>query len=100
MKRLYIITGACGHLGNTIVKKLCDKNANVRCLVMPDEDLTALRGLSVEIIKGDVTVSASLCKLFSGINSYEVIVIHAAGIVSIKTKKDILFSNEFIGYNS
>ena len=38
MKNIYIVTGANGFLGNNIVRKLIEKHAEVRALVLPNEE--------------------------------------------------------------
>jgi|GEM_PF-3495530 len=48
------VTGATGHLGNVLVRKLVGMGENVRALVAPFEDTKPLEGLNVEIFKGDV----------------------------------------------
>lgn len=81
MKRLYIITGAKGHLAGTIIKQLKSTDCRIRGLILPGEE-----GTDDEIItyhKGDVTSADSLDAVFSHTGGYEVIVIHAAGIISI-----------------
>lgn len=88
MKRLYIVTGAYGHLGNTIVRELCSRGETVRCFVMPDDSLNPLEGLAFEMIKGDVCAMKDLDRLFFETEKFETIVIHTAGIVSIATKFD------------
>ena len=37
MKRLYIITGAAGHLASTIIKYLRDTDCLIRGLILPSE---------------------------------------------------------------
>lgn len=88
MKRMYIVTGAAGHLGNTIVRDLCNQGEIVRCLVMPEDTCPALEGLKLEIVTGDVCSLSELEALFANTKQYETIVIHTAGIVSIATKYD------------
>lgn len=86
MARVFIVTGASGHLGNTIVKKLCDQGETVRCLVMPGDHSPALAGLPVESVGGDVCDLPSLDQLFSGLAGRDIYVIHTAGIVSIASR--------------
>lgn len=88
MTRLYIVTGAAGHLGNTIVRDLCSMGERVRCFVMTDDASPALAGLNVEIVYGDICQLNGLDPLFCDAEKFETIVIHAAGIVSIATKFD------------
>ena len=51
MKELYIVTGANGFLGNNVVRKLLEKNVEVRCLVLPEDNGKALEGLNVVSIE-------------------------------------------------
>lgn len=88
MTRLYIVTGAAGHLGNTIVRDLCRMGETVRCFVMPEDKSPALDGLNVETVRGDICQLSGLDPLFIDVEKFETIVIHAAGIVSIATKFD------------
>lgn len=86
MDRVFIVTGACGHLGNNIIRKLIEKGEKVRGLILPKENILALKGLDIEIQKGNVCDIASLETLFTFDKVYEIIVIHTAGIVSISSK--------------
>lgn len=81
MKRLYVITGASGHLGGTLIRTLRDQNCQVRGLLLPGEE--AVAGDNVRYVYGDVTRPQSLEPLFEGIEPQETIVIHTAGIVDI-----------------
>lgn len=86
MKRLYIITGAKGHLGSTIVRYLRRGNDQIRGLILPDE-IYANDG-KLTYYKGDVTCPETLEPLFAGAEDMETIVIHTAGIVSISGRPD------------
>lgn len=86
MKKLYIVTGAMGHLGNNIVRKLLDRGEIVRCLALKNDNCEALDGLDVQIFRGDICDISSLRDIFSTPSGYDVYVIHAAGIVTIATK--------------
>lgn len=76
---MIVITGAAGHLGNVLVRKLVNQNKKVRALILPGEDITSLEGLEVEKVEGDVRVPDSLRRAFKGAE----IVYHCAGIISI-----------------
>lgn len=84
MKKLYIITGAKGHLASTIIKYLREEDCEIRGLVLPRE--YAVSDERVTYYDGDVTDVASLQEIFSDIEDKETIVIHAAGIISIAEK--------------
>lgn len=87
MSRIYLVTGACGHLGNTIVRMLVDRGERVRGFVLPQEDARMFEDIPVELVRGDVRDKKSLEALFQGLKGEEeVYVIHTAGIVSITEK--------------
>lgn len=81
MKRLYIITGAKGHLASTIIRYLRNEDCHIRGLILPTEEGEDDRQLTY--YKGDITIPETLEHVFSDTECNEVIVIHAAGIVSI-----------------
>ncbi len=81
MKRLYLITGACGHLGSTLVRTLARRGAMVRGLILPWETPAAYP--TVTYVKGDVCDLESLRMLFVNTKGYQLYVIHTAGIVDI-----------------
>ena len=81
MKRTYIITGAAGHLASTIIKYLRDADCQIRGLILPSERGEDDR--QITYYRGDITKIESLEEIFSGLDGAEVVVIHAAGIISI-----------------
>jgi dihydroflavonol-4-reductase len=85
---LFLVTGACGHLGSQIVKQLVLRGERVRVLKLPGENDSLLSGLKVESVLGDVRDVDSLRPFFSAKQEDEVNVIHAAGIVTIAAKVD------------
>lgn len=84
MRPVYIVTGANGHLGNTIIRQLKKRGEEVRGLILPTE--TAENQPGVTYYKGDVRDPAGLEPLFAGVQGQETIVIHTAGIVDISEK--------------
>ena len=74
---LAVVTGASGHVGANLVRELLAQKRKVRCLVR--EDTQALKGLKVEMIKGDVRDPESLMKLLKGAET----VFHCAAKISI-----------------
>lgn len=74
-----LVTGAAGHLGNVLVRELLEHGYEVRAMVLPNEDVSALVGLDVEIKLGNVLDPASLERVLKGIDY----VFHMAGIVCI-----------------
>jgi dihydroflavonol-4-reductase len=83
MQRLNVVTGAFGHLGNTVVKMLLDKGERVRCLALPGENTSSLSGTDIELIIGDVRNKASLRPLFYTDEPCRIVVYHIAGIVTV-----------------
>lgn len=86
MKRIYIVTGANGFLGNNVVRQLAGRPCEIRALVLPGESTEALKGLNCRIYEGDVTDKQSLRDLFAVEAEADIFVIHCAGMVYIKTK--------------
>lgn len=82
MSDMIVVTGATGHVGNVLLRRLVDEGATgLRALVRPGRSLAALAGLDVEPVEGDVLDHDSLLRAFRGAE----VVYHAAGIVSIQS---------------
>ena len=82
MKRVYIITGANGHLGGTLVRALQGLPVEVRGLILPGE--AAVDRGNVRYYRGDVCQPDTLRPLFEDLEEGAAIrVIHTAGIVDI-----------------
>jgi len=84
---IYIVTGAAGHLGRTIVKKLNEQNETVYALCLPNEKHLP-KGSNITVFYGDVRDTNSLITMFETCIDRPRIVIHCAGIVSISSKFD------------
>lgn len=94
MKKIYIVTGANGFLGNNIIRKLeQDDNNEIRAFVLNGESIKSLEKLKCKIYYGDVTKKETLLPLFENIDGKEVFVIHCAAVVYIKTKYNPLVYN-------
>ena len=64
MKKLYVVTGANGHLGSTIRRKLIQSGEKVRGLILPAE--SPFFPEEAEYVKGDVTDGEPvLCRVHS-----------------------------------
>jgi dihydroflavonol-4-reductase len=88
MSRQYLVTGAIGHLGNTVIRMLLENRSRVRALVHPDDDIEALAGLPIELSYGDVCHKDSMKDFFQVEDPRQTIVIHAAEVISISDKRD------------
>jgi dihydroflavonol-4-reductase len=84
---MWLVTGATGHIGNVLVRKLIERGEKVRALILPGESVESISGLEVEAVEGDVLNMDSLFKSFEGIRG----VFHLAGVISIMPG-----SNEFV----
>ncbi len=76
---MYLVTGATGHIGNVLVRKLVEKGEKVRAFIPPGEDLTPLKNLNVDIVEGNVLDLSAVFEAFQGIRG----VFHLAGVISI-----------------
>lgn len=85
--KLYIVTGAMGHLGNVIIGKLIRRGEEVRGLALPGDDSVHFQD-RINLIRGNVTEPESMEPLFADTAGRDVVVIHTAGIVSIASKFD------------
>ena len=81
----YLITGATGFLGRTVVEELVHHDAQVRALVLHNDPYINLLPKEVHTIVGDVCDKNSLADFFADAGS-RTCVIHCAGIVSVASR--------------
>lgn len=75
-----VVTGASGHIGYVLVKKLLEsKQYAVKAFVLKGENVEHLEQLGVSIVYGDVRDSKTLTEAFIGAD----IVFHLAGMIEI-----------------
>jgi dihydroflavonol-4-reductase len=84
MNDVYLVTGAAGHLGRTVIQDLLSQNKKIRILALPSEKNVPQGKL--EMFFGDVTNKESLIPFFTFDEPTNINVIHCAGIVSITSK--------------
>jgi len=75
-----VVTGASGHLGANLVRRLVADERLVRAVLLPDDPAPALAGLDIERVPGNVLDEQSLREAFRGAAT----VFHLAGIISIE----------------
>ena len=81
------ITGASGHIGNCLVRKLLEQNIAVKVLVHNYKQ--SLKDLDVEIVKGDLLQKSSLEALCRNVD----VVFHLAAKICIDGKnKDSVYT--------
>jgi len=76
---MILITGAAGHIGNVITRKLVNQGYQVRALVLPGEDISSLADSKPEIVEGNILDYPSLLKAMQGV----IHVYHLASLVAI-----------------
>lgn len=78
-ENISVVTGATGHIGYALLKKLSEKGEKVRILLRKDSPI--FDNIDCEKFYGDVTDPASLEKAFEGAD----VVYHLAGVIDITT---------------
>jgi dihydroflavonol-4-reductase len=81
---MILVTGATGHIGNVLVRRLLEKGEKVRALIWRGEDTTPIQNLPVEQVEGDVLDPKSLESAMRDVET----VYHLAGIISILPGKN------------
>jgi dihydroflavonol-4-reductase len=76
---MWLVTGATGHVGNVLVRKLLERGEKVRALLLPGESRESIQGLNVEAFEGDVLNLDSVFESMQGIKG----IFHLAGVISI-----------------
>ncbi|MCK9351008.1 MAG: NAD-dependent epimerase/dehydratase family protein [Clostridiales bacterium] len=82
-EKIWLVTGASGHLGNTVIRKLLQSGERVRAFVLEKERPPALMGLDCEVVCGDVTDPGSIEVLFTGLEDRDIMVLHLASLITI-----------------
>lgn len=81
---MWLVTGATGHLGNVLVRRLTGRGERVRALILPAECRAPIEGMQVELVEGNVLRGDSLLPAMRGIQG----VFHLAGLISIMPGSD------------
>lgn len=76
---MILVTGATGHIGNVLVRRLLERGQKVRAFVWKGEDISSIQGLDLERVEGDVLDLDSLLRAMEGVDT----VYHLAGLISI-----------------
>ncbi len=80
----YIITGAGGHLGSTILRQLMQNECEINALILPGET-AKVENRNIHYTEGNICCPESLIPLFERAKGRETTVIHTAGVVSISS---------------
>ena len=84
MKKLWLVTGATGHVGGILVSVLRQRGEHVRALVRSDSK--AFVHADVEICKGDIRNRESLVPFFDRGDYDCVSLVHCAALITIASK--------------
>jgi len=76
---MWLVTGATGHVGNVLIRKLLKRGEKVRALILPGESRESISGLSVEALEGDILNPQAVQESMRGVKG----VFHLAGVISI-----------------
>jgi dihydroflavonol-4-reductase len=69
-KKLVLVTGANGHLGNNLVRLLIDKGFPVRASVRNIKNKEPFAGLNCEVVQADITDKQSLINALQGVETF------------------------------
>ena len=86
MNKLYLITGATGHVGTVLTGMLAERRENVRALVRGD--IAAQFPDGVSVCRGDIRDRDSLLPFFRRDGYDCVTLIHCAAYITVATKED------------
>lgn len=76
---MWLVTGASGHVGNVLVRKLLERGEKVRALLLPGECHKSISGLNVEAFDGDILDLDTVFESMRGVKG----IFHLAGVISI-----------------
>ena len=86
MKKLWLVTGATGHVGTILVSVLQQRGEHVRALVRPNSNIVAHS--NVEIYEGDIRNRESLIPFFDRGDYDYVSLVHCAALITIASKQN------------
>ena len=84
MKKLWLVTGATGHVGSILLSALQQRGEHVRALVRPGSNVDVHS--DVEICEGDIRNRESLIPFFDRGNYDYVSLVHCAALITIASK--------------
>jgi dihydroflavonol-4-reductase len=89
MRKIALLTGGTGFIGSHLAEEMIRAGWHVRGLVRRPEKLRWLRGLDVEIVKGDVEDPSSLPSALEDVE----VVLHCAGLTKARSRREYMKAN-------
>lgn len=93
MNRKVLVTGATGFTGGYLCEGLVERGYQVRALSLPNQDMSKLEKLGVEVVIGDLTKKETLAPAVKDIN----VVYHIAAIFREQDVPNSLFYDVNVG---
>ena len=90
MKKV-LVTGGSGFIGYHLVRRLCQENVAVRCLVRQTSSRSLLQSFEIEYCVGELNDRESLRKAVDGCDT----IFHAAGLVRARNYQEFEAVNRF-----
>ncbi len=88
-----LVTGANGFIGSNLVKRLVSEGHTVKSLVRKTSDLSYLKGVSTEIVYGDIVNTDSLNAALQDVEQ----VFHVAGLAADWGPYELFYHINFVG---
>lgn len=82
MSEVYLVTGAAGNLGSSVVRELLSQGKKVKALILPGDAAARRLPAEVEKCEGNILNPADLERFFALPPGTEAKVIHCAGVVA------------------
>ena len=92
---MILVTGATGHIGNVLVRKLHDRYPYeaIRLFLQPGEKLDAFSGMTVDLCYGDIRHAEDVHRAVNGAR----LVFHLAGLIDTAPRRPRLLQEVNVG---
>lgn len=94
---LILVTGATGHLGANLVRRLLADGQKLRVLIRTDRDHGALEGLDLEIFTGDLRDPESVARAVEGCQQIYHCAAHVSTIQGDRAHRRSVYDSNVIG---
>ena len=91
MRKLYLVTGATGHVGTALIDELLRRHEIVRAFVLPGRGKLLPQG--VEFVEGTILDEASLIPFFDRSGFDSVTLIHCAAMITVASRPNPMVWN-------